>query len=732
MKKYLILLIAIISSYSVNAQCLGEDCSIKGRNQARKQKTAKMTGKRAGGGSMYSVGGGRKNKRRGGSSQGFDPFAGGSDKDGGAGGFDPFAEYDKKNKKGKKGGVGYDPFASGDKKGKYKGRTASGGFDPFDDKKSKGKGKNDSQGYDPFADNSKSKGRGKKGGGTWTASDGKRKLKVDYSSPYNDWDGSARGSSRGRGRANDSWVGGATASAKVNKGGGTWADGSGGGKSSRGKANDSWVGGNDRKGVSKGGGTWADGSGGKSGRGKGSPKDSWGKGTGDASVSSGGGIWAQGNNTPNSNRANKYENGSNNWENVDLASTTAPPRYERVDNSPKSYSDYENSSMSGDLIYDRPYQYKYSLIAGKIYPHTKDIRNYFDGANLRPILGAEFGIEWPTVGSKNYHHYYNIPTLGLGFTYLNLGNEDLLGSAFAIYPYIDVPLLSTDPVDINLSGGFGLGGVTKWNTESPSNTDGEPVVETMPMFSSPLNVYIKGGLNVAIRPFTNVTNAKLDRLSHYTFMLGTYLAHMSNGNFASPNHGLNMFTAELGMKYTPPVLTPTLRKSGETLPHYFTVDVMGSAFMRELDRLDTKKYLVGNLNMALYLQTTNIYRLGLGVDAFYDEAFADSHLNIPTTYQDFYAKRYNPDIFEQRIRGGACLSNEFVIGRVTAALDGGYYFYDNIKPQFNENPDFLNNTYFRFAMKYRFTTGLFGVVALKTHMLSAEYVTFGLGYSILL
>jgi hypothetical protein len=55
MKKYLILFIASLISFNLSAQCLGEDCSIKGRNQARKQKSAKMTGKRSGNGSLYSI-----------------------------------------------------------------------------------------------------------------------------------------------------------------------------------------------------------------------------------------------------------------------------------------------------------------------------------------------------------------------------------------------------------------------------------------------------------------------------------------------------------------------------------------------------------------------------------------------------------------------------------------------------------------------------------------------------
>lgn len=700
MKKYLILFIASLISFNLSAQCLGEDCSIKGRNQARKQKSAKMTGKRSGNGSLYSIGGGKKTKRkRSGSSQGFDPFASSGGKSSNAGGFDPFADYDKKNKKGKKGGAGYDPFASNDKKGKYKGRTSAGGYDPFDEKGNKKRGKAGAGGYDPFADNSKSRNKSKKSGGTWTASDGKRKLKVDYSSAYNDWDGSSkRGSARGRGRANDSWVAANSGtSAKVGKGGGIWADNSGGSyKGGKGKANDSWSNGSGRAGVQSGGGLWLDGG------------------------------------SPSKNKANKYENASNNWSNVDLASVTAAPRYERVDNTPKSYSDYENVGLTSDLIYDKPRQYKYNLIAGKIYQHEAEQKSYLTGASLRPVLGAEFCVEWPTVGSKNWHHYFNVPTTGLGFTYLNLGNEALLGSALAIYPYVDIPLLSTDPVDFNLTAGFGASYVTKWNKQSLSNNDSIPVAEITPMFGSPINVYIKGGFNLVIRPFTNISNQRQDALSHYSFSLGAYMTHLSNGNFASPNNGLNMFTAELGMKYCPSVLTPVVRASGEPLPKYFTLDIMGSAFMREMNRFDTKQYLVGNINLGLYFQAANIYRIGLGVDGFYDDAFADTHTAYPNAYANFFTTRMDPDKFEQRIRGGGCLSNEFVLGRVTAAIDGGYYFYDNIQPQYNYDYQFLNNTYFRFAMKYRFTNGLFGVVALKTHMLTAEYITFGLGYSILL
>ena len=526
MKKYLLLLITIFVSYTLSAQCLGNDCSIKGRNKAAKKKEQKMTGHRSGSGALSSVAIYKRKRKK--VAGGFDPFAVGRAKGKGSSqGFDPFAAGDAKNKKRKnKGGSGFDPYASaGGKKG---GSSSSGGFDPF-------------------ANEGKSKHNKSSGGGTWANSDGKRKLKVS-SAGYADWDGSKnRGSRHSRGSANDSWA---------NEGGG-------------------------RKLKTIKGGTWAEGTNTKTRSAGGSANDSWAQ-EGNKSPKSGGGIWAQGGSTGSSNHSNRHQSGNNNWDATkqsDPNATVAPPTYQQVDNTPKSYSDYENAGLSSDLVYDDPHQYKYSLIAGQIYKHTNKITSYLNGASVRPILGAEFAIEWPTVGSKNWHHYYNIPTTGLGFTYLNLGNDKLLGSAFAIYPYVDIPLIRTQPIDFNLTAGFGASCVTKWDKTSPSNPSTSSP-DYMPMFGSPINVFLKGGFNLAFRPITNIGNQSQDAWSHFTFVLGASMMHMSNGSFAQPNTGLNMFAATIGMKYCPTVLTPVIKQSGEPLPHFLTLDFMGSGGVR--------------------------------------------------------------------------------------------------------------------------------------------------------
>lgn len=601
MRKYILLLFSLFIGYSLSAQCLGEDCSIKGRNKAAKVKAAKMTGDK------HLNMRARKYKRKG---QGFDPFASSSKKGKGMGGFDPF-EAEANNKKLAKKGRGFDPFASNDKHRKYKG---GGGYDPFD------------------GDNSYSGRRRGKANDSWLGSYGNKGVK---GGGYADWDGSGRHGVSG--------------------------------KHSRGRQNDSWLK-NEHK-------------------------------------ATGGGIWADGKTKVGSPRAGT--SGSN-WDQVMASTSGEPPAYEAEDNTPKSYSEFGGSSISTDITYIKPHQYKYGLICGQIQKTGDVTKSYIDEADLsRPVLGAEFGVEWPAVGEKNYQQYFNIPTVGVDVTYLNLGNEDKLGQVLALTPYIDCPIIRTKPVNFNFSMGAGLAYVTDYDKDNDYN----------PLVTSPVNAYLRGGFSLDWRPLVNETNDEDEHWTHYTISLGASWIHINDGGFNRPDKGLNILAGELALKYNPYAYEERLKRKATPLPHKFTFDVFGSAGAHELVRTDTKKYVTGNLNMAFYFQAANIYRIGLGADAFYDNAFSDTHVG--------YAPAYDETKLENQFKGGGFLSNEFVIARTTVALDAGYYFYDPVDKDFSNK----DKIYYRLALKYRLTNHFFLGAAVRTHNLSADFATLGMGYS---
>ncbi len=594
MKKLFLLLFVSFLAFGASAQCLGEDCSIKGRNKAAKKKAMRVTGSKSAG-KTY---GGKKRKS---SSGGFDPFSGKSSRKNSSGGFDPFAANDKK-KKSKSGNGGYDPFASNSKKRKG---ASSGGYDPFaeGDKKRKSSSKG---GYNPLA--TKSSKKGVPSGG------------------YDGWDGSSKGS-------------------KPVPSGGIWKT-----KNSQSVA-----------GTSK-------------------AKDTWTRQTA-------------------SSRAGFI------------------PPYKVQDDAPKSYDIYENINYSKDITYLKPHQYKVGLIGGGVLQLSDAMKQQVEGADLRPVLGVEFAIEYPTTGEKNWHHYFNLPTTGIGFSYLNLGNDDKLGQVIAAYPYINIPLIRSKELDFYVTGGAGLAYTNKYDKSTPENPDIQNYV-----LSSPVNFFTKTGLEIAYRPVTKVSSDQQNRQSRYTIFAGAAWNHISDGGVLKPDAGISTVTGSIGFKYAPMDITYPLRREADKLPRFYTFDIGLSGGAHELYRLDPHVYPVANGNIAIYRQVVDVYRLGLGADVFFDGAFLKEH---PYTAGEDpnYDGLYDPTDKSVAWRAGVFLSNELVMGRTTADLDGGFYVMDKVKAP-------GESYYLRAALKYKFTDSVYGTLAVKTSGLKTDFASLGIGYSL--
>ncbi|MBO7203131.1 MAG: hypothetical protein J6V30_06330 [Paludibacteraceae bacterium] len=631
MKRFLLLLLSSFISFSISAQCLGEDCSIKGRNKAARKKAVKMTG----------------NKKLG------------------------------KIRKVKRQGTAFDPFAAGGSK-----KASSEGFDPFEAEANSKKRRNKNQGFDPFAKNDKRKGR---------------KINNQGFDPF-EAEFASKGTRRSRGKANDSWAKNAGKSKSIISGGFSGWDGEAPKRirNRRGKANDTWAM-NQSHGVRSGGGIWSD---------------------GQVNSRSGGG----------SNRVRRAGISANdNWDQVMSYNADQAPDYERVDNTPKSYSDYEGTSVSSDITYNTPMQYKFSLLCGTLLNTGSTAKNYFSAADPRPILGAEFALEWPTTGSKNYHHYFNIPTIGLAFTYLNLGNEKQLGHTAAVYPYVNIPFVRSPYIDFYFSGGMGLAYVSNYDKSTPEN----PTI-TNPLIGSPLNAILRGGIGLAIRPYAEPKNEKEERKAHYTITGELSWIHLNSCSFSQPSKGINALVGQIGFKYNPDDMENIVRQKAEKLPHYFSMDIFVAGGAKELTHLDDTKFGVGNINLAFYFQAANVYRIGLGIDGFFDNSFANKHIACPHfKYQGMYD---NHD-WRNQVKAGVCLSNEIVFGRITTALDGGWYFYHPINggwpTEYNKNIT-EEQFYFRLGLKYRFTDRWFLIGAVKTHGWAIDSGVLGFGYSLLL
>ena len=84
------------------------------------------------------------------------------------------------------------------------------------------------------------------------------------------------------------------------------------------------------------------------------------------------------------------------------------------------------------------YKVKAEYLMGQIMRGTR-----IDPLIERPVMGAELALEFQPEASRQWMMDYNRASLGVAAAYLNLGNNEKLGNAFALYPYMNIPLVRT-------------------------------------------------------------------------------------------------------------------------------------------------------------------------------------------------------------------------------------------------------------------------------------------------
>ena len=373
-----------------------------------------------------------------------------------------------------------------------------------------------------------------------------------------------------------------------------------------------------------------------------------------------------------------------------------------------------------------PYSFKVQGIYGTIIPHDQHVRPLIENH----VFGTEFSVEFQTMGGKSWQQFTAFPFIGLGSVWLNLGNPQKLGNAFALYPYISFPLIRSRYFRLNLKAGAGASYLTKTFKNTNTNSQGNtiPFDSTNAAVGSPLNVYFSGGgsLEIPISKGFSFT-------AEYTWN------HISNGSAVVPNSGLNLLNGFAGIKYTPNYKKFSFpsRKSLEDIPRKFCFEIIAAGGFRQLFYLDNKTYPIASLVLSAYRPLTNYYRMGVGLDVFYDGVYDGTSL---------YKRTYiMTNELKNKLRVGTSWHHELLLGRLTAGFDFGIYLYDplkNLSPYADATSGSLNKPliysydinkedgwfYSRATLKYTLDNHLFISLGLKTHLQKAEFIEWGLGY----
>ena len=361
--------------------------------------------------------------------------------------------------------------------------------------------------------------------------------------------------------------------------------------------------------------------------------------------------------------------------------------------------------------------------------------------------GINLGFELPSTGQKPWQSYLNNPTVGIGVSGYDFGN-DILGMSVAVYPYILLDAIDTEYFQMRFKIAGGLGYVTEtWYTQEGETSKEYYADDSNTVFGSPFNVYLNAGVNLNV-PVTK------------SFAFGAEFGyfHMSNGRTAMPNVGMNSIYGSVGVTTT---FNSEVKKTPvefPDLPYGWALNITGSLGSHQA-WMDESKFLISTLHAGPVYHINNWYALGAGLDVFYNGAIDKN------TARDLYCKGYNNGgvvcksckegnyTTADKMRVGVSLNNEFKFGMLTAILDWGVYFYNPSRnyyfdyhddhketgipakrPLFYTAPDGAGSeeafNYFRFGLRCRVWDNIYLQASAKTHMHICEYIEFGLGYQI--
>lgn len=313
----------------------------------------------------------------------------------------------------------------------------------------------------------------------------------------------------------------------------------------------------------------------------------------------------------------------------------------------------------------------------------------------------ELNIQKATYGKRRWESEYGYPLLGLNFWYSGLGGFKELGSAFALYPSINFPIVRDDVQSLNFKLGVGLGYLT----------------EKFDRLENYKNFAIGSHLNIAASLYFEYRR-KVSRM--VTLTAGGGLTHFSNGSMKTPNFGLNILTGTIGISaYLKP---PNRTLSKKVLPELYTWEFDGRKYIsiefamamayKDLSQEYGESFYVFAGFINLMARVSYKSKFGVGIDITRD---ASDELILKQRFVEVE----NPS---QLNKLGVNLAYELYMDRLSFLFNAGMYLTGLDRSE--------GDVYQRLTLKYMVTKNLYGNMVLSAHLGRAEYVGFGFGYKL--
>lgn len=329
-----------------------------------------------------------------------------------------------------------------------------------------------------------------------------------------------------------------------------------------------------------------------------------------------------------------------------------------------------------------------SVLAGSIVRHTPKFLPKPTGF----VRAIEVGYQQQTYGLRAWQYERKYPLVGVVGAWYHFGDSAHFGWAAGVSPFIEFRY----PIYKNWRGNFGMGmGLAYLNRPF------DPI-------KNPENTAIGTHWNTFIPLKLGVCYA----LSEHITLVGQLSAtHFSNGGIVKPNLGINTVGGQLGVQITPhPVrsyMQPDSLYTKDTDWHVST-----HAFVTTNQLAQGPFYASYGISAGVVRYLTFNNRAVVGVEGEYDGSLRTS------AFDHGGAQEATP--FGEYSRGMVFLGDELLFGKASCLFQLGYYWH---KPSTQSTA-----IYTRIMMRYYLTPHIHIGIQVKTHLATAQYIAFGLGY----
>lgn len=336
---------------------------------------------------------------------------------------------------------------------------------------------------------------------------------------------------------------------------------------------------------------------------------------------------------------------------------------------------------------------------GRILKHSPKI------AFAIPPQSYGFGVNfsYQTYGKKEWHQHHGYPLMGLSLQYFELGDPEVLGQVVAIFPNITLKIADRPGWMVQFRVGSGLAWLNR----------------PYDRLTNPSNTSIGSRLNNATT-FRLVLGVPLGR--RWSVFAGGSFSHFSNGAAQMPNLGINIPALSASLRYTPEPVDADQRVKWETTKRpagRFGAQVYFAMAYKESGTPGAAKWPVYMGSAAGIYRISKVQNLLFGLEY-------EFHTSISNFSRHTFASRSASEARQDATRWMVFIGNEWMFGNTGLLIQAGY----NASPKSLLVPFPVYN---RLGLRYYFpplgrpATQFFAGIYLKSHIITAEYISIGIG-----